>query len=272
MAGPHAELGVFGGSGFYAFLDDVETVEVDTPFGSPTAPVHVGTIAGRAVAFLPRHGAKHEFPPHRINYRANVWALHSLGVRRILAPCAAGSLQPQLHPGDFVVCDQLVDRTWGRPDTFFDGPVAHHVAFADPYCPELRDVVITAARDRDLPVHDRGTIVVVQGPRFSTRAESAWFRGQGWEVINMTQHPEAVLARELGACYATIALITDYDTGLEGIEGVEPVSQEMVFRFFEENLERVRGLLFEALERVPTDPGCSCAADAGPLEGLGGLP
>ena len=259
-----AELGVFGGSGFYSFLDDVEVVEVDTPYGPPAAPVHVGDVGGRRVAFLPRHGRHHEFPPHRIPYRANVWALHSLGVRRILAPCAAGSLQPTVHPGDFVVCDQLVDRTTGRDGTFYDGPVAHHVSFADPYCPELRTVAVEAARAREVPVRDGGTIVVVQGPRFSTRAESAWFRGNGWEVINMTQHPEAVLARELGLCYATIALITDYDTGLEGIEGVEPVSQEMVFRFFEENVHRVRDLLFDALPRVPETPSCECAAAAGP--------
>jgi 5'-methylthioadenosine phosphorylase len=262
MAG--AELGVFGGSGFYAFLDDVEVHEIDTPFGRPSAPVHVGEVGGRRVAFLPRHGTDHELPPHRIPYRANVWALRSLGVGRILAPCAAGSLQPTVHPGDFVICDQLVDRTWGRPDTFYDGPVAHHVSFADPYCPELRAVAVDAARAEGVSVRDGGTIVVVQGPRFSTRAESAWFRSQGWEVINMTQHPEAVLARELGLCYATIALITDYDTGLEGMAGVEPVSQEVVFRFFEENLHHVRSLLFDALPRISDTPGCGCAAAAGP--------
>jgi 5'-methylthioadenosine phosphorylase len=179
VAAATAELGVFGGSGFYAFLDHVDTVAVDTPFGPPSAPVAVGRVGGRSVAFLPRHGARHELPPHRINYRANLWALRSLGVRRILGPCAAGSLQPRIEPGHFVVCDQLVDRTWGRADTFYDGPVTNHVAFADPYCPELRRVALEAGRARGIVTHDGGTLVCVQGPRFSTRAESAWYRTQG---------------------------------------------------------------------------------------------
>jgi 5'-methylthioadenosine phosphorylase len=212
------------------------------------------------VAFLPRHGPNHEYPPHRINFRANLWAMRELGVTRVLAPCAAGSLQPTVHPGEFVVCDQLVDRTWGRSDTYFEGPVTNHVSFADPYCPELRQVALAAGRAKGITIHDRGTVVVVQGPRFSTRAESGWYRSQGWEVINMTQYPEAFLARELGICYAAIALITDYDTGLEGIEGVEPVSQEQVFGFFEANVERVRDLLFAALPEVPADRACECAA------------
>ena len=260
-----AEIGVVGGSGFYRFLDEVAEVDLDTPWGPPAAPVHVGDVGGRRVAFLPRHGAAHEHPPHRVNYRANVWALRELGVQRILGPCAAGSLHAGIHPGDLVVCDQLVDRTWGRPDTFFDGPQVHHVGFADPYCPEVRDAVVAAARGRALTVHDGGTVVVVQGPRFSTRAESRWFREQGWHVVNMTQHPEAVLARELGLCYAGLALVTDYDTGVEDDAAVEPVSQEAVFRFFEENLRRLRDVLFDAVPAVPRRPGCGCPASAGPL-------
>lgn len=260
-----AELGVFGGSGFYAFLDDagtgpVQEVELDTPWGRPSAPVRIGEIGGRRVAFLPRHGQHHDLPPHRVDYRANVWAMHSLGVTRILGPCAAGSLSPEVHPGHFVVCDQLVDRTWGRSDTYFDGPSVNHVSFADPYCPELRSVAVEAARAQGIPVHDGGTVVVIQGPRFSTRAESAWFRSQDWQVVNMTQYPEAFLARELGICYATIALVTDYDTGLEGVPGVEPVSQDAVYRFFEENLTRVRDLLRAALPAVALERDCPCAA------------
>jgi 5'-methylthioadenosine phosphorylase len=239
---------------------------VETPYGPPSAPVTVGEVAGRSVAFLPRHGARHQLPPHRINYRANVWALRSLGVRRIFGPCAAGSLTPRVAPGHFVVCDQLVDRTWGRADTYFDGPVTNHVAFADPYCPELRRVALRAGAEHGTTMHDSGTLVCVQGPRFSTRAESAWFRRQGWEVVNMTQYPEAFLARELGLCYATVALVTDYDTGLEGEAGIEPVSQEQVFRFFEENVHRVRDLLFAALPAVPPVPGCSCAEATNGLE------
>jgi len=265
-----AEIGVFGGSGFYAFLDDVEEITLTTPYGAPSAPVAIGNVAGRRVAFLARHGVGHELPPHRINARANLWALHMLGVTRVIGPCAAGSLAPDVHPGDFVVCDQLVDRTTGRVDTFYEGPDVHHVSFADPYCPQLRAVSVAAARAAGITVHPRGTVVVVQGPRFSTRAESRWYRAQGWSVINMTQYPEAYLARELGMCYAAIALITDYDTGLEGAlseggAGVEPVTQEQVFGFLRDNAARVRSLLFDLIPTIPAERMCDCAGARGPL-------
>ena len=245
-----AEIGVFGGSGFISFLDDVEEVTITTPYGEPSGPVCLGVLDGRRVAFLPRHGVGHRFPPHRVPYRANVWAMQELGVRALLAPFAAGSLQPAIRPGDFVVCDQLVDRTWGRPDTYFDGPEVQHVAFADPYDPDLRRALVDAGRSCGITVHDGGTVVVVNGPRFSTRAESQWFRSLGWQVVNMTQYPEAVLAAELSIPYAGVALITDYDTGLTGDPGIEPVTQEQVFRFFEENVGRVRELLFTAIPRL----------------------
>jgi 5'-methylthioadenosine phosphorylase len=248
---PQADVGVFGGSGFYSFLDDVEEITFDTPYGATSAPLTIGDVGGRRVAFLPRHGRKHELPPHRIPYRANVWAMRELGVRAIVGPCAAGSLQAHVHPGELVVVDQLVDRTWGRPDTFFDGPEVHHVSFADPYDAAMRSALVEAARRLELLVHDGGTMVVVQGPRFSTRAESRWFTSMGWEVVNMTGHPEAVLAAELAIPYAAVALITDYDVGLEGAAGVEPVTQEMVFAFFEGNIARVRALLFEAIPSLP---------------------
>ena len=254
-----ADIGVFGGSGLYALLDEVHEVVIDTPYGPPSGSVHLGTHNGRHVAFLPRHGADHAFPPHRINYRANVWAMRELGVSRILAPCASGSLQPHVKPGDFVVCDQLVDRTYDRAQTYFDGPGANHVSFADPYCDELRAVAVAAGRAEGITVHDGGTVVVIQGPRFSTRAESRWYRSAGWEVINMTQYPEAYLARELGICYASIALITDYDVGVEGIDGIEPVTQEEVFAFFARNVDRVRDLLVTAIDAVPDTRGCRCA-------------
>ena len=264
-----ADIGIFGGSGFYRFLDDVRTVPVSTPYGAPSAPVAVGRVGEVSVAFLPRHGLHHELPPHRVNYRANVWALHQLGVRRVIGPCAAGSLQPGIHPGDLVVLDQLVDRTWGRPDTFFDGGVVGHTSFADPYCPELRAALSTAGRAIGLTTHPAGTVVVIQGPRFSTRAESAWYRQAGWEAVNMTQYPEAFLARELGICYAGLALITDYDTGLEGVEGIRPVTMDEVFRVLGENVERTRQLLFASLPSLVADPTCGCrdALDAGPLGG-----
>jgi len=258
-----ADIGVFGGSGLYTFLDDIDEVEVDTPYGAPSAPVHLGTLGDRRVAFMPRHGVHHTFPPHRINYRANLWAMRELGVTRILAPCASGSLQPHVRPGDFVVCDQLVDRTYGRDQTYFDGPGTNHVSFADPYCPELRALATAAGRAEGIRVHESGTVVVIEGPRFSTRAESNWFRSSGWEVINMTQYPEAYLARELGICYAAISLITDYDVG---IEGVEPVTQDEVFSFFTRNIDQVRRLLFRAIVAVPADRLCACAAGPNGIE------
>lgn len=261
-----ARVGVFGGSGFYAFLDGVDRVELHTPYGDPSAPVSIGEVAGTPVAFLPRHGDQHQFPPHLVNWRANLWAMRALGVTRVVGPCAAGSLKPTIHPGEFVVLDQLVDRTSGRPHTFYDGPAPHHVSFADPYCPELRALVVDAARGRDLATHDRGTVVVIQGPRFSTRAESTWFRSQGWDVVNMTQYPEAYLARELGICYTGIALITDYDTGVEHEPGVEPVTMEQVFRFLDSTVEAVRSVLFDLIPKIPEHrAACACADALGPL-------
>lgn len=251
-----AEIGVFGGSGFHGLLDDVEEVTVDTPYGPTSAPISIGEVGGRRVAFLPRHGSNHEFPPHRIPYRANVWAMKELGVGRILGPNACGSLQPEVRPGEFVVCDQMVDRTRDRPNTFYDGPVTTHVSFADPYCPVMRETTIAAGRQQGIPLHERGTVVVIEGPRFSTRAESAWFASAGWEVINMTQYPECVLARELELCYANISLITDYDVG---VEGVPPVSNDEVIRVFAENNERLRGLLFATIPALPVERDCVCA-------------
>jgi 5'-methylthioadenosine phosphorylase len=253
---PTAEIGVFGGSGFYAFLDDVTETSVETPFGEPSAPIAVGTIDGRTVAFLPRHGAKHELPPHRINFRANVWALKELGITRIIGPCAAGSLQPDVKPGQFVVCDQLVDRTTGRRDTFYDGPVTTHVSFADPYCPELRSLMVDGARANSIEVNERGTVVTIQGPRFSTRAESKWYRDAGWEVINMTQYPEAYLARELEICYVNVSLITDYDVGVEG--EVAAVSHEAVLEVFNANNDKLRQLLFSVIPSIPSERTCPC--------------
>lgn len=252
-----ARVGVFGGSGFYSFLDDIEEVKVDTPYGDPSGPVSIGRVEGIDVAFLPRHGPDHHLPPHIINYRANVWALKDLGVERIIGPCAAGSLSRDVKPGSFVISDQLVDRTTGRKDTFYDGPTTTHVSFADPYCPEMREHAIKAARDENIEVHERGTVVTIQGPRFSTRAESKWFQDAGWEVINMTQYPEAYLARELEICYVNIALITDYDVGVPGESGA--VSHEEVLKVFNENNAKLRGLLFSLVPRIPSERSCICS-------------
>ena len=257
MDQPTAEIGVFGGSGFYQLLDNVEERAVNTPYGAPSDKFAFGEIGGRKVAFLPRHGQGHRHPAHAINYRANLWAMKELGVTRIIAPTAVGSLQPHIKPGDFVVCDQFVDRTTARKDTFYDGPVAIHVSTADPYCPELRDLAIRSAQELGITVHPKGTVVVIQGPRFSTRAESKWFSGMGWEVINMTQYPEVALARELEICYVNISLITDYDVGLEGT-GIEPVTAEEVTRVFADNNRRLRDLIFKMIPEIPAERHCQC--------------
>ncbi len=258
-----ADIAVIGGTGLYAFLDHTTEYAVDTPYGAPSDPIVVGTVADRAVAFLPRHGRDHRYPPHRIPYRANMWALRSLGVRQVLAPCAVGGLRPDLGPGTFVVPDQIVDRTSGRAQTYYDTN-AVHVSFADPYCPAGRGTALRAARGERVAAVDGGTLVVVEGPRFSSRAESRWYAAQGWSVVNMTGHPEAVLARELALCYTAIALVTDLDAGVEAGEGA--VTQEEVFRVFAENTARLRDLLMQVIADLPRERTCPCP------DALTGLP
>ena len=263
-----AEIGVFGGSGFYSLLDDVREIKVDTPYGPPSDSFFLANVAGRDVAFLPRHGRRHTIPPHRINYRANVWAMRSLGVKAVISPCAAGSLQLHVKPGDFVVCDQFVDRTRGRADTFYDGPIVTHLSSADIYDPVLRQLTIETIRDHGIEVHERGTIVVINGPRFSTKSESKWFSDAGWEVISMTQYPEAYLCRELGMAVVNIALITDYDAGVH--EGTEAVSAANVLEVFSQNAERIQKVVLDLIGRFPADLDSLGALDAmGPTRGDG---
>ncbi|MCE1245368.1 MAG: S-methyl-5'-thioadenosine phosphorylase [Firmicutes bacterium] len=250
------DIGVFGGSGFYHFLDDIKEVQIDTPYGSPSDKIAIGTYAGKTVAFLPRHGKNHSLPPHKIPYRANLWAMKALGVKRIIGPCAAGSLQKDVQLGHFVLCDQFVDRTSGRPHTFYDGQVTTHVSAADPYCSQMRDIAYEIGTKQGITLHKTGTMVVIEGPRFSTRAESKWFASMGWSVINMTGYPEGYLARELEMCYVNISLITDYDVGVEGLS--EPVSHEEVVKAFNQNNENVKKMILGVIENTPDNFTCTC--------------
>jgi 5'-methylthioadenosine phosphorylase len=252
-----ATIGVIGGSGFYEFLDDAREMAVRTPFGPPSDQLTLGTVAGRPVAFLPRHGKDHRYPPHRIPYQANLWALRSIGVRQVLAPSAVGSLTPALGPGTLAIPDQLVDRTTSRTQTFYSEGGAVHVQFADPYCPAGRSVAAAAAQEAGWPPVTSGTLVVIEGPRFSTRAESRWYAAQGWSLVGMTGHPEAVLARELALCYTPLCLVTDTDAGVEEGEGV---THAEVMEVFARNLTRLRGLLMMVIANLPADRACPCPA------------
>lgn len=262
---PSAEIGILGGSGFYELLTDAEEVRPDTPFGEPSDALVVGHFGDRQVAFLPRHGRGHRIPPHRINYRANLWALKELGITRLLAPCAVGSLRADLPPGTFVVVDQLVDRTSGRPDTFFDGPGSAsgdervtHVSLAEPYCPQLTEVAVDGLDQLGIAHEPTGALVVIQGPRFATKAESRWYARSGWDVIGMTQYPEIVLARELELCPLGVALVTDYDAGLEDDPDIEAVTSAAVLEVFQANLGNLRRLLEHLVPAIPAERTCRC--------------
>ena len=251
-----AQIGVFGGSGFYKFGENVKEVTVNTPYGCPSSKLFIAEVLGKKVAFLPRHGMDHALPPHKINYRANLWAMKEVGVKQVLGPCASGSLQKHVKPGDIVFCDQFVDRTNARPDTFYDGPIVAHIGCAHPYCDRLRMLASKAANELNLVHKTTGTVVVIQGPRFASKAESLWYKNQGWEVINMTQYPEVVLAKELEMCYLNISLITDYDNGLEG--EVPPTNAKEIMEVFNNNLHNLKNLLFKLIETMPENCACGC--------------
>lgn len=265
MPDVRATIGVIGGTGLYSLVDHAESVDVDTPWGEPSDVISVAAFGGRPVAFVPRHGRGHTVPPHRINYRANLWALHSLGVERVLAPCASGSLSADRSPGAMVVCDQYVNLTSGRADTYFDGPEVAHLSAAYPYCEELRPLAVAAARAAGMPTHQGGTVAVVNGPRFGTRAESHWLRRMGCDVVNMTQYPEVTLARELGMCYVGMALVTDYDSGIEDDPEIRPVKQEDVVAVFGRSTERLRETLRALVEQIHAQRTCGCAAAPTPI-------
>ena len=254
-ASDKVEIAIIGGSGIYdpGMFTSSEKKKVYTPFGQPSAPIEIGEYKGLKVAFLPRHGDRHSIPPHAINFRANMWALKELGVERVLAPSAVGSLQEDYKPGDLVLPDQFIDRTWGRQGTFYDGGVVAHVSMADPFCPELMDVLQKSAEELKIPLRRGGTYVCIQGPRFSTRSESRMFKSWGAQIIGMTLIPEVSLAREARMCYCTIAAITDYDVWAQ-----KPVSAEEVVKTMAENVDRIKRLLANALSEIPMSRACSC--------------
>jgi 5'-methylthioadenosine phosphorylase len=264
-----AEIGVIGGSGFYDLFDNPKEFEIETMFGAPSDRVMLGRINQRRVAFIPRHGRGHVLPPHRIPYKANLWAFKQMGVKRIIAPAAVGSLNALIRPGDFVICDQFINWTKvdRRDDTFYHAEalegIKHservvHFSMAEPYCKELRQVANRAAQKLKIVHHQTGTVVVIEGPRFSTRAESRFFSAQGWDMVNMTVYPEVVLARELGMCYVNIGLVTDWDAGLEGNKNIKSVTTKEVLRVFRQNNQKAKELIYSIIGDIPRTRKCHC--------------
>ena len=250
-------LGVIGGSGFYSFLEEAHTRRIETPFGKPSSDITLGKIHGKDVAFIARHGTKHQYSPHKVPYKANIWAFKELGVERIIAVSAVGSLKESIKPGEFLLPDQFVNFS-KRDDTFYDEETVH-INVADPYCDELREIISNELKRLKFPAHSKGTIVVVQGPRFSTKAESEYFRKQGWDIINMTQYPENVLAREKEICYANISLITDYDTGVKSNPNIKPVDIQEILRVLKENNEKIKNVIFDIAPKISKERKCFCA-------------
>ncbi len=253
-----ATIGVIGGSGFYKLLEKTKELNIKTPFGKTSDKIIIGFYKQKKIAFLPRHGQKHNLPPHKIPYKANMWALKKIGVENIISPCAAGSLQAHIKPGDFVISDHFVDRTKQRDDTFFHGPEVAHFSVTEPYCPTLKNLFYESCEKNNISFHKKGTIVVIEGPRFSTKPESRWFSAQGWDVVNMTQYPEVVLARELDMCIVNIALITDWDAGLEGNPEIKPVTTQEVVDVFNKNNEKIKKLIFDVIPQIPEEKNCLC--------------
>lgn len=254
-----AEIGIIGGSGFYEFFkDSSKEIEIETEYGKPSDKITIGVIFNKKVAFLPRHGKNHQIPPHKIPYRANIKALQQIGVKKIIAPSAVGSLKKNIKPGDYVICDQFIDRTKKRDDTFFDGPKVAHIEMAYPYCQQLRDAVFNQAKKLNFRAHKKGTVVVIEGPRFSTVAESISYSKMGCDVINMTQYPEVALALEAGMCYLNISLVTDYDVGIYAKTKIEPVSIEQVLENFKNNNDKLKNLISEVIKNMPSKASCDC--------------
>ncbi len=258
-----AEIGIIGGSGFYDFFGkDAKEIQVKTEFGNPSDKIVIGEVFGKKVAFLPRHKRHHTIPPHKVPAKANLAALKEIGVAKIIATSTAGSLKREIKPNDFVICDQFIDRTKKRDDTFFHGPKVAHIEAAYPYCAELRKIGFLQAKKLKFRVHGKGTVVIIEGPRFATVAESVSYCKMGCDIINMAQYPEMILAAELGICYLNISIVNDYDSGIYAGSKVEPVSIGQILTNFKKNNERVKKLISEIIKTLPQKRSCNCQKKA----------
>ena len=250
-----AEIGIFGGTGIYdsGLLNDSKEITIETPYGKTSDSITIGEFNGRKVAFMPRHGKKHTIPPHLINFRANIWAFKELGVKRIIAPSAVGSLKEDFQPGHFALPSQFIDFTKSRKGTFSENGRVIHISVADPFCPELQNVVLDAVKDQEIEIHKDCTYVCIEGPRFSTKAESKFFRTTGADIIGMTLVPECQLAREAQICYVSISTITDYDVWAE-----KPVMAKEVMETLAKNVEMTKKILTIVINQIPEQKSCSC--------------
>ena len=256
---PEAKIGVIGGTGLYQVegLTDIEEVDINTPFGKPSDTITIGKLEGVGVAFLPRHGRGHRIMPTEVPSRANIYALKALGVEHIIAINSCGSFKEELKPGDLVIPDQLIDRTRNRVNTFFGDGIVAHIPFADPFCPVLSGVLFKAARDAGANVHRKGTFVVMEGPAFSTRAESRLYLSRGADIIGMSVLPEAKLAREAEICYASIACVTDYDSWHER---KEPVKVDIILKTLRQNADTSKRIIKLVVNRISKKRDCECSA------------
>ncbi len=250
------EIGIFGGTGIYDsdLLENPQEVEIETPYGKPSDTITIGMFKGRKIAFLPRHGKKHTIPPHMINFKANSWAFKELGVTRIIAPSAVGSLKEELEPGDFALPSQFLDFTKSRDGSFSEEGRVIHISVADPFCPELQSLILQVAEKQNLKIHKDCTYVCIEGPRFSTKAESKLYRFTGADIIGMTLVPECQLAREAQICYVSISTVTDYDVWAE-----KPVTAKKVLETLSKNVEKTKTVLTELIAKIPKTRSCSCA-------------
>jgi 5'-methylthioadenosine phosphorylase len=250
------EIGIFGGTGIYdsGILEDAKEISIDTPYGKPSDSITVGIFKGRKIAFLPRHGKKHTVPPHLINYKANIWAFKELGITRIIAPSAVGSLKEEIEPGHFALPTQFLDFTKSRDGSFSENGRVIHISVADPFCPELQSSILKVVKEQNFHIHKDCTYVCIEGPRFSTKAESKFYRSTGAGIIGMTLVPECQLAREAQMCYASISTVTDYDVWAE-----KPVTAKEVLETLSKNVERIKKVLTDLINQIPKTRSCTCA-------------